>query len=282
MSCVKILGYGYNNTVVELIQENDKYYVNKKIPVEICTMMDGTTLINGETLVMNLDPHPNLVKINGISFDVLQKVYCINMEYMDGYRELYSIIITNYTFSNLQIDDICKQLAYVLDYLHEDNNLIHSDIKTENILINLETNNIKLIDYGFIQEKHKKNKIPIGTMGYMAPELLILINGSVYYDEKIDIWSFGVSLYCIINKLMLFDTSKQNCKMLLNKYSDNCNKIQHIKCKSPWTEKSLFIFKQCMKMNPSERWSAKKIYEYMISDYNLYCFFIHFWSAYIF
>ncbi len=56
-------------------------------------------------------------------------------------------------------------------YLHR-NNIIHRDIKTENVLIQ-EDGKVKLIDFGFSVKSApgRKLKMFCGTPSYMAPEL---------------------------------------------------------------------------------------------------------------
>jgi len=267
MDCIKILAIGNKNTLVELIKEDDKYYVNKKIPQDMVTMLDGTTIINGEYLIMNLQLHPNLIKIYKIYYDIFQQVYHIQMEYFENYRELFDTLKEGYKYNIAEIDKICLQMAYVLDYLHRENNLIHSDVKPENILIDLKTTHIKLIDYGYVQEKNKKTKLILGTIGYMAPELLS--RKTLSYDEKIDIWSFGITLYTIAYKQSIINHDKTSNDEILIQYETICKTILNVKNDKIWSEKSLDVFKHCLIMNPDERWSAKEIYDYMQSNYNL-------------
>ena len=62
------------------------------------------------------------------------------------------------------------------------NNIVHCDIKPENILIESESHkNMKVIDFGIAQKisPHSKLSQPVGTSYYIAPEVL---NGN--YDEK--------------------------------------------------------------------------------------------------
>ena len=72
---------------------------------------------------------------------------------------------------------IFKQLVEVLFYLKSEN-IVHRDIKLDNIIINPEDLQIKVIDFGFgkvFQELifSKKMDQVCGTLEYMAPEILI-------------------------------------------------------------------------------------------------------------
>ena len=70
-------------------------------------------------------------------------------------------------------------------------NIIHRDIKSENILLtdkNLENADIKLADFGLsksLQNTALTNTC-VGTPLYQAPEV-----GQQTYDYRIDIWSLG-------------------------------------------------------------------------------------------
>lgn len=83
------------------------------------------------------------------------------------------------------------ELAKVLDFL-EMNNIVHSDIKTENILIK-ESNGenefeFKLIDYGSSFTFTNLKQYTLATPEYMCPELLNYIlyqNGQAYNKEML-------------------------------------------------------------------------------------------------
>lgn len=68
------------------------------------------------------------------------------------------------------------QLLETLYYLEREN-IVHRDIKLENIIINPENLQIKVIDFGFgkVFQKMlfpKKMDLVCGTLEYMAPEIL--------------------------------------------------------------------------------------------------------------
>jgi len=92
-----------------------------------------------------------------------------------------------------------KELLEAIIYVHS-LNIIHRDIKLENILINKEESlmsqpgrlTVKVIDFGLSVttdniEFFKRS----GTPGYVAPEVLIADT----YDTKIDVFSLGVILF---------------------------------------------------------------------------------------
>ena len=68
---------------------------------------------------------------------------------------------------------IFRQIIEALQYIHS-KNVIHRDIKLDNILIDL-NNTIKLCDFGFAKviNKDAKTYTKCGTPCYIAPEILL-------------------------------------------------------------------------------------------------------------
>jgi serine/threonine protein kinase len=120
-------------------------------------------------------------------------------------------------------------VAYGIKGLH-DLNLIHTDIKPENIvshksesggiyyltykLIKVWKNNLKykLCYLGICKSLNNRNlNYRIGTSLYMAPE--ILRDDKIGYDNKIDVWSLGLVLYEILRRKPFFQ-----CKHVIDIY----------------------------------------------------------------
>jgi serine/threonine protein kinase len=68
---------------------------------------------------------------------------------------------------------------------------MHRDIKPFNVLINPETEQLKLIDFGlsdyFIPEKESNEHV--ASLYYKAPELMF---GDTRYDYRVDVWAAGM------------------------------------------------------------------------------------------
>ena len=166
--------------------------------------IDDLEIKNEIDILRNLD-HPNIVKI--IEFYSTEKAYYVITDYCPS-GELYNQITNSY--NEYQLAVLFYQIFSGLYYLHA-NNIIHRDLKLENILINeIEKDNktnlkyfwIKIIDFGTskIFSKHKKEKSIVGSSYYIAPEVL-----NQCYNEKCDTWSVGVILYMLITGKAPFD-----------------------------------------------------------------------------
>lgn len=100
---------------------------------------------------------------------------------------------------NLKQEDVIKIGLDICTALEVCNKLkiIHRDIKMGNILMNA-FGDFKLGDFGIARklESRSTNLSMKGTYEYMAPEIL---NHSMHYDEKVDIYSLGIVLYSLLN-----------------------------------------------------------------------------------
>ncbi|GIQ91855.1 hypothetical protein KIPB_015293, partial [Kipferlia bialata] len=87
-----------------------------------------------------------------------------------------------------------KEVLCALEYLHSKSK-IHRDLKGRNLLLDKE-GHVKLADFGvatFMTEAGRKmdsRQTMVGSPCWMAPEVIQQAQG---YDEKADIWSFGVT-----------------------------------------------------------------------------------------
>ena len=107
-----------------------------------------------------------------------------------------------YVNQNLVIN-ILTQLLETLAYLHNSCNIIHRDIKPDNIILD-KNNNIKLLDFGlavyltYPDKRLVSNKSLKACFRYAPPEIL-LYPPPLNYDYKVDIYSLGFTIYSLMN-----------------------------------------------------------------------------------
>ena len=108
---------------------------------------------------------------------------------------------------------IIKQLCHAVKAFH-DKNIIHRDIKIENILMsdNTRESTLKLADLGSaaqLKSSVSKTTFHIGTPGYLAPEVLL----GKPYSFSCDIWSIGALMTILLSaRLPFFDEDRKERK----------------------------------------------------------------------
>ncbi|MEH2408350.1 hybrid sensor histidine kinase/response regulator [Nostoc sp.] len=105
---------------------------------------------------------------------------------------------------------IAIQLASTLTQLHQAK-IIHKDIKPDNIVINPETGQVKIIDFSIASRLEKENQnisnpnLLEGTLAYMSPEQTGRMNRSI--DYRTDFYSLGVTFYLMLTGSLPFNAA---------------------------------------------------------------------------
>nr|XP_057936844.1 LIM domain kinase 1a isoform X2 [Doryrhamphus excisus] len=167
-----------------------------------------------EVKVMRCLDHPNVLKFIG----VLYKDKRLNFiaEYIKGgtLRDIIKKMDSSYPW-NRRVS-FAKDIAAGMSYLHS-MNIIHRDLNSHNCLVR-ENNTVVVADFGLarlmVDDKHeekfsqgklsglkrpdrRKRYTVVGNPYWMAPEM---IHGKSY-DERVDIFSFGIMLCEIIGRV---------------------------------------------------------------------------------
>lgn len=100
------------------------------------------------------------------------------------------------TLSPEQTITLIKDILLALITVHKIG-IIHRDIKPQNIIVNtLDSKHpYKLTDFGVAADKEARGTTFIGTVPYMAPEVLKSRDIDNKYTSTADIWSFALVVF---------------------------------------------------------------------------------------
>lgn len=131
--------------------------------------------------------------------------------------DLFEFIETpkNYNMSESTIARIFAQIVSGVDYMHSSCNIVHRDLKDENIVIDSK-HNVKIIDlYVFLNNSGSAAYIPNeacdffttfrGTPLYASPEVA---DNQPHRGPEAEVWALGVLLHVLMYRDMPFSTTK--------------------------------------------------------------------------
>ncbi|KLU89049.1 CAMKK/META protein kinase [Magnaporthiopsis poae ATCC 64411] len=170
---------------------------------------DALHLIREEVAIMMKLNHPNLVQL---------------IEVLDDPEEdsLYMVLemCKKGVVMQVGLDQVAKpypeetcrhwfrDLILGIEYLHAQS-IIHRDIKPDNLLLTNE-DVLKVVDFGVSEMFEKADDMrtakSAGSPAFLPPELCVARHGNVS-GTAADIWSMGVSLYCLRYGRIPFDKS---------------------------------------------------------------------------
>ncbi len=218
------------------------YYLQKEIETLYYAMKDGCA---------------NIVQLYDV-FSTKEMMYFI-MEFIDGnsLQELFDSNKLIPTTEDELISDILNPLMKGLQCLH-DHDIAHRDVKLENIMYDKQKNTYKWIDFG-MSCRFTCTKGPVGNFATMAPEVLLYdFNPTIQNWIKADIWSFGCTVYKIIQR-----TGYYTQKMFQDLYNTKKTatmraKIQTYKFKqSPIANEKYpliaTLLENCLQIKPEDR-----------------------------
>ena len=176
-------------------KETGKYVAIKKFKETEDKLVQKT--MKRELAMLQMLRHENIVEFHE-SF-VNKGNFFLVFEYVE--KNLLEVLEESPNgLSSKLIRSFVYQMCKAVSYLHK-NNMIHRDVKPENLLID-ENLNLKLCDFGFarkIKLNKQNNNVDtmtdyVATRWYRSPELLL--SGGIYGPE-VDYWAIG----CIMGEL---------------------------------------------------------------------------------
>ena len=196
----------------ETHETHEKRYIVKKMLYEDDNVSHD--ILKEIDTLKRFGNHPNIVDIIGLN--VLPKSIHILQPYKGITLRTFIKDFSSDTRHKIA-KNVFTQIMSAIDYLHR-NNVLHRDIKSDNILINYNSgsSNVTLCDFGLSKVKVLRQNTPkVCSLSYRPPELLLKHKE---YTESIDVWAFGCVMYEYLAGICLFRGTDK--KDLLRKIID--------------------------------------------------------------
>lgn len=132
--------------------------------------------------------HPNVVTLHERRTDLLYVYYLL--DYIPG-GNLYAI---RKRVSVEAARSYARQIACALAHCHE-NDIIHNDVKLENVLVSKDQSTVYLADFGYSITSGQPRRM-CGTIDYYCPYKA----QNKLYDNKTDVWALGIIYHELLNK----------------------------------------------------------------------------------
>ena len=109
--------------------------------------------------------------------------------------DLQKILYSKTKLTGEQMQYLVYQLLAGMNYINS-SSVLHRDLKPSNLLIDIQTCNLQICDFGLARSNQDENSMTqyVVTRWYRAPELILLQR----YTTAIDVWSFA----CIFAELL--------------------------------------------------------------------------------
>jgi serine/threonine protein kinase len=180
-----------NTVAIKIIPRRNVRRWERSVPMEVA-LMEQVKHVQG------------VVSLLDFQVDV-DNIYII-MEQPHSTQELYDYLVERTVLPEEEACSFFSQIVEVTIQIHA-SGIIHRDLKIENVLVNLNTHMIYLIDFGagaFYRDTMFSDFE--GTRAYAPPEW---IRDRSYHGHRAEIWSLGILLFALVNGDVPFFNDEQ-------------------------------------------------------------------------
>ncbi|CAD8136141.1 unnamed protein product [Paramecium octaurelia] len=265
---------------------NDEFVLGRKLGegthgiVKLCWKKDNPNMLFAVKIITTIDEeHLEIVRQTFINSTIIKSPYIakcyklyidINVIYMlmeyVPYSNLQTILQEKTKLKEHEVQKIANALLKSVRCLHSCG-VCHRDIKPDNIMIDQNDFSVKLIDFGvsrrFVSYNNstfryiRKAMLTVtGNLHYRAPE--IMFSQSYGYNQQIDLWAIGVTLYQSLTGSLPFISD--NTAEIIAQLSDS-NSLQEAFQQESFLKLSTScrdLIKRLLMWNPLKRLTASE------------------------
>lgn len=249
MKCYRVqnrIAHGVASTVyrLECLSSNKSF----AIKIQYVRVNDRKAVTRELNTLKNVENHPFLIQLKEFEYLANSQILLFVMECANC--DLRKYIKKNRPLPVSQVHLYSQHLLDGISFLHDKMNVMHCDLKPDNLLICGEY--LKIGDFGLCRPIHDTMDSYLVTRWYRCPELL---NDEKVFDERIDIWSFGCIVWEMMFSQPLFHglTGKDVMDRILF-FFEETKKFESCRC-----DKISQIMTHSIVIDYEERWSASKL-----------------------
>jgi len=151
---------------------------------------------------------------------VEKKYAVLILQYCDS-GDLDKYIESKIILSEEETKRLAFQILSALQFCH-DHDVMHRDLKVQNVLLNKEGDviNSYLCDFGLAKQTEFDTHTVLGTYAYMAPEIFQTVVNKMQkatYDKRVDIWSFGIMVYKMLTGVLPLNSMEDLSEFIAKK-----------------------------------------------------------------
>ncbi|PAV59776.1 hypothetical protein WR25_26470 [Diploscapter pachys] len=211
-----------------------------------------------------LSPHQNIIDTyEGMYQSSDDSAFFFVQEFCPRASLREAVEATNQTgIGEVKTKQVFTAVMSAIEFMH-DENLVHRNLKAENILIfdSNDFSKVKVTDFGLTRKENATVKYLEYTNCYMSPELCETVANEVLTVNKaIDVWALGVIFFYCLKGRFPWQKASIMCKPYWEWE-------QWLKRKNPtlpkkfnsFSEKGLKLLKKTLTPRVKDRWSAKEV-----------------------